>query len=61
MPIVEVKLYDTRINEDTVPKLIEKVTDAIVECTSEDIRKDTWVLVQGFPKSQWGTGGKPHG
>ena len=61
MPIVEVKLYDTRINEETVPKLIEKVTDAVVECTSEEIRPDTWVVVQGIPKSQWGTGGKPHG
>ena len=61
MPIVEVKLYDTRINDETVSKLIEKVTDAVCECTSEALRDDTWVLVQGFPKSQWGTAGKPHG
>jgi phenylpyruvate tautomerase PptA (4-oxalocrotonate tautomerase family) len=61
MPIVEVKLYDTRINEETVPKLIQKLTDAVVECTSEEIRGETHVLVQGLPKSQWGTGGKPHG
>ncbi len=61
MPIVDVKLYDTRINDETVPKLIEKLTDAVVECTSEEIRKDTWVIVQGLPKSQWGTAGKPHG
>ena len=61
MPIVEVKLYDTRINDETVSKLIEKVTDAVCECTSEELRDDTWVLVQGFPRSQWGTAGKPHG
>jgi 4-oxalocrotonate tautomerase len=61
MPIVEVKLYDTRINDETVPKLIEKLTDAVCECTSEELRKDTWVIVQGLPKSQWGTAGKPHG
>jgi 4-oxalocrotonate tautomerase len=60
MPIVEIKLYDTRINDDTVPMLIEKVTDAVVECTTEELRKDTWVIVQGLPKKQWGTGGKPH-
>ena len=61
MPIVEVKLYDTRINDETVPKLIEKLTDAVCECTSEELRDDTWVIVQGLPKNQWGTGGKPHG
>jgi phenylpyruvate tautomerase PptA (4-oxalocrotonate tautomerase family) len=33
----------------------------VVECTTEELRKDTWVVVQGIPKSQWGTGGKPHG
>jgi 4-oxalocrotonate tautomerase len=61
MPIVDVKLYDTRINDETVPKLIEKITDAVCECTSEELRKDTWVIVEGIPKSQWGTAGKPHG
>lgn len=60
MPIVEIKLYDTRINDETVPQLIEKVTDAVVACTSEEIRNDTWVIVEGLPKKQWGTGGKPH-
>ena len=60
MPLIEVKVYDTRINDETVPKLIEKLTDAMVECTTEEIRKDTWVLVEGFPKQQWGTAGKPH-
>ena len=60
MPIVDVKLYETRINDDTVPKLIEKITDAVCECTSEELRKDTWVIIEGIPKKQWGTGGKPH-
>jgi 4-oxalocrotonate tautomerase len=62
MPIVEIKLFDTRANdEETVRNLIEKVTDAVVECTSEAIRDETWVLVQGFPKNQWGLAGKPMG
>ena len=61
MPIVDVKLYDTRINEETVPKLIEKITDAVCECTTQEIRNDTHVIVEGIPKGQWGTGGKPHG
>jgi 4-oxalocrotonate tautomerase len=58
MPLIEVKVYDTRINDETVPKLIEKMTDAMVECTSEAIRAETWVVVEGIPKKQWGRGGK---
>jgi 4-oxalocrotonate tautomerase len=59
MPIVEIKLFDSRSSDpETVRNLIEKVTDAVVECTSEAIRDETWVLVQGFPKQQWGIGGK---
>jgi 4-oxalocrotonate tautomerase len=58
MPLIEVKVYDTRINDETVPKLIEKMTDAMVECTSEEIRSDVLVIVEGVPKKQWGQGGK---
>jgi hypothetical protein len=29
MPLIEVKLYDRRINDDVVPQVIEKMTDAI--------------------------------
>ena len=58
MPLIEVKVYDTRINDETVSKLIEKMTDAMVECTSEEIRPLTWVIVEGVPKKQWGHGGE---
>jgi 4-oxalocrotonate tautomerase len=61
MPLIQVTLYDTRINDDTVPKLIEKLTDALAEVTSEEIRPHTWVLVDGIPAKQWGVGGKPAG
>jgi 4-oxalocrotonate tautomerase len=61
MPLIQVHVYDTRINDETVPKLIEKLTDAMVECTSEEIRDQIWVLVEGLPAKQWGVGGKPSG
>lgn len=63
MPIVEIKLYDSRVTDgsDTVKNLIEKVTDAVVECTSEALRDETFVVVEGVPKAQWGLGGKQQG
>ena len=59
MPLVEVTLYDRRVNEETSKKLIEKMTDVLVECTSEELRPEVWVVVKGLPAHQWGIGGKP--
>jgi 4-oxalocrotonate tautomerase len=59
MPLIQVKLYDTRVNDETVPKLIEKLTDALVSVTSESMREHTWVIVEGVPAKQWGVAGKP--
>jgi 4-oxalocrotonate tautomerase len=59
MPLIEVKLYDRRINDEVVPKVIEKMTDAICDVIGDDIRDHTWVLVEGLSPKQWGIGGKP--
>ena len=59
MPLIQVKLYDTRVeNQETVDKLIAGITDAVCAATSEEIRSHTWVIVEGIPKQQWGYGGK---
>jgi len=36
MPLIEVKLYDRRINDEVVPAVIEKLTDAICEVIGEE-------------------------
>ena len=59
MPLIEVKLYDRRINDEFVPQVIEKMTDAMCELIGEDVREHTWVLVEGLSPKQWGMGGKP--
>jgi hypothetical protein len=38
MPLIEVKLYDRRINDEVVPKVIEKMTDAICDVIGDDPR-----------------------
>ena len=58
MPLVEVSLYDRRVNEELARKLIEKMTDVVVECTTEELRPEVWVIVNGIPATQWGIGGK---
>ena len=58
MPLVEVKLYDTRVTDEAVPKIIEAMTDALAE-SSGAAREHIWVIVEGVPAKHWGVGGSP--
>ena len=58
MPVIEVKLYDRRVTEDSVPKMIEKLTDALAE-TSGSAREDIQVIIQGVSPKHWGIAGQP--
>jgi 4-oxalocrotonate tautomerase family enzyme len=58
MPIVEVKLYDARVTEDSVPKIIEAMTEALAE-SSGAAREHIQVLVEGVSPKNWGIAGKP--
>jgi 4-oxalocrotonate tautomerase len=60
MPIVEVKLYDARVTEESVPKIIEAMTEALAE-SSGAAREHIQVLVQGVSPKHWGVAGKPQG
>ena len=46
MPIVEVKIYDRRVTEESVPKIIEAMTAALAE-SSGAAREHIQVLVHG--------------
>jgi phenylpyruvate tautomerase PptA (4-oxalocrotonate tautomerase family) len=60
MPLIEVKLFDFRVDEETSARLIEKMTDAMCEATGvEGLRDHTWVIVEGHSPKQWGVGGRP--
>jgi 4-oxalocrotonate tautomerase len=60
MPIVEVKLYDKRVTEESVPKIIEAMTEALAE-SSGAAREHIQVIVQGVSPTHWGVAGKPQG
>src|SRR3990172_8386392 len=60
MPVIEVKLYDRRVTEESVPKMIEALTNALHE-TSGAAKEHINVIIQGVPPSHWGKGGKPGG
>jgi 4-oxalocrotonate tautomerase len=58
MPIVEVKLYDKRVTEESVPRIIEAMTNALAE-SSGAAKEHIQVLVEGVSPKNWGVAGKP--
>jgi 4-oxalocrotonate tautomerase len=59
VPYIEVKAAERRIDDDSARRVIEKLTDALCEALGEEVRDQTWVVVQGVPGSRWGIGGEP--
>jgi 4-oxalocrotonate tautomerase len=60
MPWIDVKLYDSRVTEDSVPKIIESLTKALAE-SSGAAPQHIQVIVQGVSPKHWGVGGQPSG
>lgn len=59
MPYIEVKAAERRIDEESARRVITKLTDALCEALGEEVRDQTWVVVEGVPGSRWGIGGEP--
>jgi 4-oxalocrotonate tautomerase len=57
VPMIEVKLYDRRVTEESVPKMIEALTTALAE-TSGASPEHIQVVIQGVDPKLWGIGGK---
>jgi 4-oxalocrotonate tautomerase len=59
MPIIEVKAFERRFEDPEVSqRLIAKLTDALCEVYGEELRAETWVLLEGVETSRWGFGGE---
>jgi 4-oxalocrotonate tautomerase family enzyme len=57
VPMIEVKLYDRRVTEEAVPKMIEALTTALAE-SSGAAPEHIQVVIQGIAPSHWGIGGR---
>jgi 4-oxalocrotonate tautomerase len=60
MPMIEVKLYDYRVTDESVPKMIEALTDALHE-SSGAAKEHIHVVIQGVQPKHCGIAGKPAG
>ncbi|MGI8973769.1 MAG: tautomerase family protein [Gaiella sp.] len=57
MPLIEVKLYDRRVTEESVPKMIAALTDALAE-TSGASKDHIQVVITGVSPKHWGIAGE---
>lgn len=56
MPVIEVKLYDRRVTEESVPKIIAALTAALAE-SSGAAKEHIQVIVEGVSPKNWGIAG----
>ena len=57
MPWIDVKLYDHRVTDESVPKIIEALTNALAE-SSGAAPEHIHVVIQGVDPKHWGIAGK---
>lgn len=60
MPLIEVKLYEHRVTDESVPRMIESLTNALAE-SSGAAKEHIHVIIQGVSPKHWGQAGKPGG
>lgn len=59
MPFIDVKIFENRLSSAEVEQeLIERLTDAVAEVFGDEIREQTWVVLDPVPKHRWGIAGR---
>jgi 4-oxalocrotonate tautomerase len=58
VPYIEVKALERRIDDESAKRVIEALTDALCGALGEEVRSQTWVVVEGVPGTRWGIAGK---
>lgn len=58
MPFTTVKVIEGVFSKEQKTKLIEKVTEGMIEVYGEGMRDKTWVIVEEVKEGDWAIGGK---
>jgi 4-oxalocrotonate tautomerase len=60
MPVIDVRLYEHRVTEESVPKMVEALTKALAESSGAS-PEHIHVIIQGVSPKHWGVAGKVQG
>ena len=58
MPLIQVKVMDGVYTAPQKQAIVERLTDAMVEITGENMRRLTWCVVEEVASGEWGIGGQ---
>lgn len=58
MPLIEVKIYDRRVTDETSAQIIEAMTNGLASVFGDEIKAHTWVIVDGVKPQNWGIAGQ---
>ncbi len=61
MPLIQVKVFKDELSAGQSKELIGKITDAVTEVTSKELRDVTWVIIEEVKDGQWGVAGNALG
>ena len=61
MPLIQVKVFEDELSQEQSKDLLNKITDAVAEVTSENLRDVTWVIIDEVKSGHWGVGGNALG
>ena len=61
MPFIQVKVFEGELSKEQSRDLINKITQAVTEVTSEKLRDMTWVVLDEVKSGHWGVGGNALG
>ncbi|MBL4711222.1 MAG: tautomerase family protein [Gammaproteobacteria bacterium] len=61
MPLIEIKVFEDELNQMQTHDLVNKITDAVTDVTSEKLRNMTWITISEIKSGHWGVGGKTLG
>jgi 4-oxalocrotonate tautomerase len=59
MPFANIKVIEGVFSKEQKAKLIEKITEAMIEVEGESMRPLTWVVIEEVKSGDWAIGGKP--
>ena len=60
MPLVRVELFERRLTPDLESRLIERMTETLLEVLdAPELKEHTWVIVEGHDAHRWGRNAKP--
>lgn len=58
MPFTTIKVIEGVFSNEQKARLIEKVTEAMIEVEGEEMRHLTWVTIEEIKKGDWAIGGR---